>query len=185
MIRLNKIRAKSTVGMTLVELLIALTIASFGMLAITTLFVNAMSANGRSKRDTTATLVAQGIMEQISLGVSMGLPTVPVTDCQNNVVNASTAGTAGGAGAALDANGNISFVGAAPGGGYSMTYTVCTQNGQTNSYDVRWNVQTLDVTPVADYMMIVKVAAQPNSMQQARSFVAPVTLKTIASLGAN
>ena len=50
-----------------------------------------MSSNGRSKRDTTATLVAQSVLEQISLGVGQGLATVPITDCQNNVVNASTA----------------------------------------------------------------------------------------------
>src|SRR5512135_3322227 len=54
-------------GLTLIELLIALSIGAVGMTAVISLFVVAMANNSRSHRDTAATLLSQSVLEQILL----------------------------------------------------------------------------------------------------------------------
>ena len=167
-------------GMTLIELLIALSIAAVGMTAVISLFVAAMANNSRSQRDTTATLLGQSVLEQIMLAGTNNVANIGLTDCLgNNFVINVVGGAAPGAGAALTAGGNIDFSQAAPANNYSMVYNVCRANGQTSQFDVRWNVQTLTA-----HSRLITVAARPLAAEitQPRQFAQPITLRTIGGL---
>ena len=177
---------KELSGMTLIELLIALSIAAVGMTAVISLFVASMANNSRSKRDTTATLLAQSVLEQILLAGTNGTATIGLTDCLGNNFTINTVGAgAGGAGAPLTGNGDIDFSQAAPGNNYSMNYTVCRANGQTSIYDIRWNVLDMDVAGTTVFTRQVRVAAKPTGTTAANSFILPITLRGTAALAEN
>jgi prepilin-type N-terminal cleavage/methylation domain-containing protein len=170
-------------GMTLIELLIALSIGAVGLTAVITLFVVAMANNSRSHRDTTATLLAQSVMEQILLAGTNNIATIGLTDCLGNNFTINVAGTVSpGSGAGVTASGDIDFSQGAPGNNYSMTYTVCRANGQTSQYDVRWNVMNIDTL---GYTREVRVAAKPVGTTAANSYILPVTLRGTAAVAEN
>jgi len=172
--------------MTLIELLIALSIAAVGMTAVISLFVAAMANNSRSQRDTTGTLLGQSVLEQIMLAGTNNVANIGLTDCLGNnfVINIAGAG-APGAGAALTANGDIDFSQAAPANNYSMVYNVCRANGQTAQYDVRWNVLDMNVGGPTIYTRMVRVAAKPIGTTAANSFILPVTISGTAAIAEN
>jgi prepilin-type N-terminal cleavage/methylation domain-containing protein len=173
-------------GMTLIELLIALGIAAVGMSAIIGLFVMAIANNSRSKRDSTATLLSQSVLEQIVLAGTNGVATIGLTDCLGNNYTINTVGGgAPGAGAALTAAGDIDFSQAAPGNNYSMNYTVCRANGQTSVYDVRWNVLDMDVSGPTVFTRQVRVSAKPTGTTAANSYMLPITLRGVAAVAEN
>lgn len=173
-------------GMTLIELLIALSIAAVGMTSIISLFVMSMANNSRSHRDTTATLLTESVLEQILLAGSNNVATIGLTDCLGNNYTINAAGAASpGAGASLTSSGDIDFSQAAPGSNYSMTYTTCRANGQTSTYDVRWNVMDMAVSGTTVYTRLVRVAAKPNGTTAANSYILPVTLRGTAAVAEN
>jgi len=173
-------------GLTLIELLIALSIGAVGMTAVISLFVVAMANNSRSSRDTTATLLAQSVLEQVMLAGTNNVATIGLTDCLNNNFTINTAGAASpGAGAAVTASGDIDFSQAAPGGNYSMTYFVCRANGQTVPYDVRWNVLDMSTSGTTVYTRLVRVAVKPVGSTAANSYILPVTLRGTAAVAMN
>jgi type IV pilus modification protein PilV len=173
-------------GMTMVELMVALTVLAIGVLAVLALITLAMRNNGRTKMDTSGTMVAQMVIETIS-AQSNPAQALSVTDCNNQVwaITAQDA-AAPGAGANITANGSIDFsqAQAAVPNGYRMLYRECGQNGRQITYDVRWNIRTLDA-----FSRVVTVSARPagagnsNSGPTAKIFQAPVTLRTIAVQG--
>ncbi len=173
-------------GLTLIELLIALSIGAVGMTAVISLFVVAMANNSRSHRDTTATLLSQSVLEQILLAGTNNVATIGLTDCLgNNFTINSAGGAAPGAGAAVTASGNIDFSVAAPGNNYSMTYNVCRANGQTSQYDVRWNVLDMSTSGTTVYTRMVRVSAKPVGTTAANSYILPVTLRGTAAVAEN
>ncbi|HEV2114535.1 MAG TPA: prepilin-type N-terminal cleavage/methylation domain-containing protein [Terriglobales bacterium] len=173
-------------GMTLIELLIALSIAAIGMTSIIGLFVMAMANNSRSHRDTTATLLSESVLEQILLAGTNNVANAALTDCLNNNFVINTAGGAApGAGAPLTAAGNIDFSQAAPGNNYSMIYNVCRSNGQTSQYDVRWNVLDMNTAGTTVYTRQVRVSAKPVGTTAANSYILPVTLRGTAAVAEN
>ena len=174
-------------GFTLLELLIAVSVAAVGFLATMMMFVTAITTNSRTKRDTTATLLSETVMEQIIMAGTNGAANIPLSDCLGNnfIMNTTGAVGAAGAGAALDANGNITFGAAAPGGGYSMNYWVCRADGSTAQYDVRWNVREWDVAAANVYTRIVYVSTRPVGQATAQALMAPITLKGITALQSN
>ena len=170
-------------GMTLIELLIAMSIGAVVLLAMMGLFVVAMANNSRSQRDTTATLLSQSVLEQILLAGTNNVATIGLTDCLNNNFTINTAGgVSPGAGATVTASGDIDFSAAAPGNNYSMQYTVCRGNGQTSVYDVRWNVRDIDVSGGTVYTRQVRVAAKPVGTTAANAYILPVTLRGTAAV---
>ena len=101
-------------GMTLIELLVALAIGAVGLSAIVGLFIIGIANNSRSKRDTTATLLAQSVLEQILLAGTTGAANIGLTDCLNNAFVINTAGLAApGAGAAIGVGSEASVRGGA------------------------------------------------------------------------
>ncbi len=176
-------------GMTLIELMIAMFVLAIGMAAAMGLIFSAMLANSRNKRDTSATLVAQTVMERLLWAGAGATTNLTITDCMNNALTVNPVGTTAGSGAALDATGNINFAVAAP-AGYSATYTACTTNGATISYDVRWNIKILDIYGTQPSTKLITVAARPREQTLANSkslklFELPVTLRGVAALNSN
>jgi prepilin-type N-terminal cleavage/methylation domain-containing protein len=173
-------------GMTLIELLIALSIGAVGFTAVISLFVAAMANNSRSQRDTTATLLGQSVLEQIVLAGTNNLANISLTDCLGNnfVINAA-GGAAPGAGAAVTANGGIDFSQAAPANNYSMVYNVCRANGQTSQFDVRWNVLDMNTAGPTVYTRLVRVSAKPIGTTAANSYILPVTLSGTVAVAEN
>ncbi|HTM89883.1 MAG TPA: prepilin-type N-terminal cleavage/methylation domain-containing protein [Terriglobales bacterium] len=173
-------------GLTLIELLIALSIGAVGMTAVISLFVVAIANNSRSHRDTAATLLSQSVLEQILLAGTNNVANIGLTDCLgNNFTINSAGGAAPGAGATVTASGDIDFSAAAPGNNYSMTYNICRANGQTSQYDVRWNVRDMSTSGTTVYTRLVRVSAKPVGTTAANSYLLPVTLRGTAAVAEN
>ncbi len=177
-------------GMTLIELMIAMFVLAIGMAAGMGLIFTAMLANSRNKRDTSATLVAQTVMEKLLWAGAGASTNLTITDCMGHVLTINPVGTTTGTGATVDATtGNINFSTAAP-AGYGGTYTACTTNGSTVSYDVRWNIKILDIYGTQPSTKLVTVAARPREQTVSGSnslqlFELPVTLRGVAALSSN
>jgi prepilin-type N-terminal cleavage/methylation domain-containing protein len=188
-------------GMTLVELMIALAVLVIGLGAVMVMITTAVAANNGSKHDTNGTMLAQLVAEQIGSIPASNSPVLTVTDCSNQVRNVATAGAAGpnGAGARLDANGNIDWTQSTAGVGgvplnYWMRFVACGAGGAAQTYEVRWNVTTLFQTPVVPggpavtFTKLVTASArrrdQPGAATRAAGlnqigFGIPVTIRTV------
>jgi prepilin-type N-terminal cleavage/methylation domain-containing protein len=192
-------------GTTLVELLIAMTVLSIGMVGCLPMLLLGMSANTSNRNDTAATTLDQEIIERFStLQQYPKTATVTIYDCSTGA-NAHLANLAfgsaavGGAGAPLytasppaPTAGNIGDIdwtqptpvlATAVTPGYAMQYTTC--NGDT--YEVRWNVTNLDVAPNSTISMLTvssrelatKTAATNGATSKSLMFSQPITLKTL------
>jgi prepilin-type N-terminal cleavage/methylation domain-containing protein len=178
-------------GTTLIELMIAMVVLAIGLGGITTLLVVAIGTNNRNSRDTTATMLAQLVIEEIgSQDPNSGILTIPITDCAGNAFNmAVTDGAApAGTGANLVTNAaSINYggidqtqaVGAIP-AGYQMSYVDCSAaGGVKTTYDVSWNVMTVAAT---NTRLITASARQRNSASNLLGgpiFALPVNLRGI------
>jgi type II secretory pathway pseudopilin PulG len=180
-------RRKSESGFSLVELLIASIVLTVGMLAIMGIFALAIGNNGRSKVDSTATMVAQAVLEQISAVKAGGGPS-SLTDCSGNpamTINPAAGVLAGGNGAPKywDTVANLWKIDFTqppppPTDNYSMNYVVCVSGSNAPvTYDVRWNIEQ-----VGNYSSLIVVGARPlNTGNNRFSFRLPVNLQlTIA-----
>lgn len=178
-------------GMTLIELMIAMVVLAIGLGGITTLLVIAIGTNNRNSRDTTATMLAQLVIEEIgSQDPNSGILTIPITDCAGNAFNiAVTSGAApAGTGATLVTSGTSpnygsidqsQAAGAIP-AGYQMNYVACSvAGGSRATYDVRWNVMTVSA---ANSRLITAAARQLNGSSTLLGgpiFALPVNLRGI------
>lgn len=175
--------------MSLIELMIAMVVLAIGMAAGMGLIFTSMLANSRNKRDTSATLVAQTVLEKLLWAGAAANANLTLTDCMGNALTVNPVGTTTGTGAAVDATtGNINFSSAAP-AGYGGTYTACTTNGSTITYDVRWNIKILDSYGNQPSTKLITVAARPQEAKASGSKVVlwalPVTLRGVAALNSN
>jgi len=190
-------------GMTLIELMIAMTVMAIGLPACMMMILVGMQTNSRNKTDTTATILDQEITEKFSTLKAYPKPTfVTIYDCalsagSANAHNASLgAGAApAGSGAALYAGasasevGNIDWTQAAPAmatstaQGYAMQYQTCSGD----IYEVRWNVMEISPNPNSRISLLT-VSARPRTAVQADAggasnrailYARPVTLKTL------
>ncbi len=182
---------KSQAGMTLIELMIAIMILAIGMGALTNLLVVAMATDNRNAKDTSATLLAQMVVEQISAQHPNSSAAISVTDCAGNAWTIATAGGASpnGTGANLvttstavnyggidqtQAYANITA-------NYAMKYVDCGGTGNTGVptvYDVRWNVMTID----ANYTRLVTASARPINANALGGiqYALPVNLRAVS-----
>jgi hypothetical protein len=173
-------------GMSVVELMIAAVVLVVGMLAVMALLALATGNNGRSKIDSTATMLTQSVVEQISAVLKGGGPG-SIYDSQLSggtcvtgtkwIIDSAGGPAPSGNGAAL-AGSKIDFTQTSPPTGYQMNYSECNvqPNGQANltTYDVRWNVQTID----ARGTFLVTVGARPVRGTAARfNFALPVNMR--------
>ena len=171
----------------LVELMIAMLVLATGLGALTTLIAACMSTDNRNSKDTSATLLAQKVIEELSAQNTNSTNTVTLTDCAgNNWTIPSTQGAAGpgGQGATLATSasspyyGGIDFTqaaGAVP-VGFSMQYVDCNANGTQTTYDVRWNVMSVTANSTR---LITASARQKGSINDGLHYAIPVTLRAI------
>ena len=189
----GRARGRSERGFSLIEMMIAMLVMAVGFGAITTLLATIIALNGRNNRDTTATLLAQKVIEQIaSVNPASGNPAVNITDCQGNSWSVSTTDAAGpsGAGANLVTSSSNAFYGAIDQtqdpstipSGYAMQYVDCTAaNSIPTTYDVRWNIMTLR----SGSTRLITASARPitstASQLGGKLFAIPVNLRSIGA----
>ncbi|MDP9268252.1 MAG: prepilin-type N-terminal cleavage/methylation domain-containing protein [Acidobacteriota bacterium] len=191
---IRRARGNQQRGMSMIELLIAMTVLAIGVSGILSLVLLAIAANQRSKGDTTSTMLAQLVIEQAQMvpangvvaggaGGTINVPTVTVRDCANTAqVIRLTAG-----GANVTAGGLIDWsqLPAAVPAGFQMNYAACMPNAGANQwmlYDVRWNI----TQPYGAMSKQIVVSARPAAAQfggaaNFKNFATPVTLRTVVS----
>jgi len=188
--------------MGLIELMIAMTVLTVGMLGSMVMIVTGMESNTRNKRDNSATILDQELLETFAtLKNYPQTGTVTIYDCAPSGSNAHLAslvqGTyaANGAGAALVTTatagqniGDIDWTQATPTlatssvAGYAMMYQTC--GGEI--YEVRWNVMDANAgaLPAGDVSRIslLTVSSRLTANQNGANgmlFALPTTLRTI------
>ena len=189
--RMARLRRKSQAGMTLIELMVAISILAVGVGGLTNLLVVAMVTDNRNSKDTSATLLAQMVVEQISAQHPNSNATISVTDCAGNTWTVATAGGASpnGAGATLVTSSTAAGYGGIDQtqaysnitANYAMKYVDCGGVGNTGvptTYDVRWNVMTID----ANYTRLVTASARPVNANALGGiqFALPVNLRGVS-----
>lgn len=167
----------------MIELMVAGIVMVVGCLAVVVLITTAIATNNRNKLDTTATMLAQTVLERIAGQVATEAAGT-LTDCgTHGVSNPWTIAVAGGAlggtgmganlngtGTAIDFSQDQSAITA----NYSMNFVVCSGTLQT-AYDVRWHVKPLTTNT---YLVTVGARMQGAS-SNLRYFALPVQLRTI------
>jgi Tfp pilus assembly protein PilV len=183
---LRKKKLGTEAGMTLIELALAGFILTVGMMGSLVLIFIAIQSNGRNKIDTTGTMIAQMVIEQINvMPTNSGVETIPIKDCVTTAHPTATTWTIevngnatpstapnGGIGAQLS-NGVIDFTQAqtAVPANYGMLYHTCGDS----TYDVRWNVQQLTTLT----RVVIVSARLQNAAGTIAQYSPPVTLRTI------
>jgi prepilin-type N-terminal cleavage/methylation domain-containing protein len=163
-------KTHSQSGMSLIELMIATIVLAVGFAGLLIMIMNSIATNGRNSRDSTGTILAQQVLEQISTQPANSSGTLTMSDCASPANNFTVALAPGGSPVA---NGRIDFAQAKV-NNYHMDFVVCGTNGRQATYDVRWNVTTLDT-----YTAIVTVSARPATLGSVILSPMPVTLRSI------
>jgi len=195
---MDQAKTRGERGLTLVELLMALTVLTIGLAGLLPVFLGSLKTNARNKQDTGAVMVAQMVMEQIaaSYATSPPAPTFLLQDCNGTNWPVSTAGDVppttppgtsfgawvapNGPATALPAgmiNWADPYLNVAP--TYKMLYVNCAlvppgappSPGRAVTYEVRWNI-----TQASDVSRLVTVGARPTS---AAGAAPPVNLRMI------
>ena len=174
-----KNRKNPEAGITMIELMMAGGILVITSMAMIGLIVSSIATNNRNKIDSTQTMLANAILEQIN-STLIGTGTSTLTDCAGTSWTIDTAfGGADLDGAAID------FSQASPPAGYFMTYVIrtpCTSTGALQgNYDVRWNVSIVGapLNPTSTYLLTVG-AQLKNHGEGNLMFSAPVTLRVMS-----
>lgn len=178
-------------GMSLIELMISMLVLAIGLAAITILITTAIGTNNRNSKDTTSTMLAQMVIEEIAAqDPNSGVLSIPITDCAGNALNINVTGGASpnGAGATLVTNAASSSYGAidqsqavaAITAGYQMNYVDCSAaGGSKNTYDVRWNVMTISATNTRLITASARLSNSSSSLLGGPLFNLPVNLRGI------
>jgi prepilin-type N-terminal cleavage/methylation domain-containing protein len=174
-------------GMTLIELMIAMTVLAVGLVGVMSIVVAALYSNNHNRTDTSATWLAVMVIQQMGEIPAGTTGNFTITDCAGTVWNVTTFP----GGAALRGTNNpplwvtndinfnaASSYGAAPGNGYGMLYQACGTNGSPGiRYDVRWNIVN-DIEATKTVIVGAKVLGT-GSGEQNYYFSMPVQMKTI------
>lgn len=167
-------------GITMVETLLASAVMAICSLALMALIGGSIASNTRNKFDSTTTMLAQSVVEQINATV-VGSGTATLRDCAGTAFTIDTAP----GGAVLNANSNaISFSQASPPASYHMDYVVkspCAADGIEQAvYDVRWHVDLIGAgtTPTNTYLITVSAQMKDRGFGN-KYFASPVTLRVM------
>ena len=166
-------------GITMVETLMAGAILVIGSISMLTLIVSAIATNNRNKVDSTQTMLATSILEQIN-STLIGTGTSSLTDCKGTTFSINTA-----PGGATASGATIDFSQASPPSGYYMNYVVsapCTGAGVVQgTYDVRWRVDLVAGTGSTSTYLLTVAARLKNHGEGNKFFSAPVTLRVMSA----
>lgn len=176
----KQIRSRKTGdrGFSLIELMFAMGVLAIAIMGSMAMVVIGIGRNSSTRMDTTATNVAQTVLEDIATALPNAAPgtAVNIVDCANNNLTITTDP----GGPIPDPNGDINFQNPAP-VGYEVNYTMCsgTANTVTAIYDVRWRIDA-----VGPYAKLVTVAArQPMAISKGKLvYIPPVTLRTVVGM---
>lgn len=164
----------------MVETLVAACILTILSLSMITLIVTSIATNNRNKIDSTQTMLAESILEQIHSTFN-GNGTSALNDCSGTEWTIDTTiPNTGSVGAALVGT-TIDYTEADPPDGYYMNYEVRTPCASTGSivgiYDVRWHLDQIGATNT--YMITVSAKLQ-NHGEGNLHFALPTTLRFLA-----
>jgi hypothetical protein len=173
-------RRSSESGISMVETLIAATVMTVCCLGLMAFIGSAIATNTRNRFDSTTTMLAQSVAEQVNSTV-IGSGTTELSDCSGSTFTINTAP----GGAALKSNGvDIDFAEATPPDEYHMDYVVkspCNPSGIEQAiYDVRWRVDLVGagVTPTNTYKITIGAQMKDRGYGN-KTFAAPVTLRVM------
>lgn len=177
-------------GSFLLESLIAMIVLAIGLGGLSSLLMASLYTNHRSSQDTSSTMVAEHVLEQISAQPANSATALTVTDCAGTAWSVSTQGHAqaagsggsyGGDGANLTSGGIIDWTQAyaAVPAGYKAQYVDCGNAGTQTVYDVRWDLITM-----SSYARMAIISARPagTGTSGGLRFVMPANLRTIGGL---
>ena len=168
-------------GLSMVELLVAMFVLAVGMMGSMILVRTAIVNNNKNKLDTTATALAQMVLEQINSRQATANTNITINDCAGvaRTINPNAGG------ATLIPSGfnmgNIDFtqdLSALTATGYGMQYNTCGPANQQVTYEIRWNVTTM-----TGFTKLVTVSARKRVATGTSAlpfFSVPVTLRGIA-----
>lgn len=188
-------KRRSEAGISLLELMIAGFVLVVGMMGSLMMITLAIAGNSRNKLDTTGTMVAQLVIEQINaLPTNIPNTTIPVRDCAATPTTFSISVTdpttdpvtlqGTGSGANLTADGlDIDFsqaLGAVP-AGYGMLYQTCGGTDATRiTYDVRWHIRQISGLTRMVIVSARRLGGAGTGAGSAVFFQRPITLRTIS-----
>lgn len=196
--KISRAMANPQDGTSLIELMIAMVVLAVGLGALTVLFAVAAKANGKSGKDTSATLLSQKVLETIAAQHPNIMTPIVMTDCAGNQWQIATgnggaaANSPAGLGATLIPStaamnaGSIDWTetyaalppATAGAPGYGMRYVDCGLNGRQTVYEVRWNVMTIDINT----RLITVSARQAGTRTGGPLFMIPITLRGIGGV---
>ena len=172
-------RTNPQAGISMIEVLLAMIILTMSSLGVIGLLWTAILTNNRNKVDSTQTMLAQSIVEQVNSTI-IGSESSALTDCDGTVWTIST--TPGGAAVS---GANIDFTETSPPDDYHMTYVLrapCADTGTLQAaYDVRWHVDIVgqsEGTPTNTYLVTVGAKRSGSSEAGIRDS-APVALRVM------
>jgi len=174
----------------LIELLIAMVVLAVGLGGIMVLLVASVYTNNTAGKDTTSTMVAEHVLEQISAQPANAVSSLTLTDCAGtgwsiNTVGASqgtgSGGSHGGNGANLTTTGIVDWTQsyAAVPANYAMKYAACGTGGKQTVYDIRWDILTM-----SNYSRMVVVSARPSGSPVVGGvrYIIPPNMRTIGGM---
>src|SRR6266536_1004142 len=165
MMRMRRRSSKKTneAGFTLIELLMAGVLLVVGVMAMAGLVGLTVKNNGHSRLDSTATMLNQAVVEQVTSGINYqsfgGTGTAFLYDCGSHTVGAANPWQVESMiGGAPLSEGKIDFTQPEV-AGYHMDYVVCVGDRQI-VYDVRWNISSLAPAGTTTFTHILTVGSR-------------------------
>jgi prepilin-type N-terminal cleavage/methylation domain-containing protein len=202
----SSIRKHGQGGFSLVELLIAMAIMVVGMIGIVALFLSAAVTATRNNHDTTGTMLAETVINEIASFNANANPTLTIKDCAGTSFNIATTGSTAGSGATLLGStgaggaykaGTIDWSEAqsavAAKGNYTMDYVSCGATAAQNvTYEVRWNITSMPTTMTGNqYAKLVTVSARIKGAKAGANgavagniqiYSPPATIRTVVGM---
>jgi hypothetical protein len=181
-----KERARSSEsGISLVETLMASVILVIGLLAMAGLIVGSIATNNRNRHDSTQTMLATSIVEQINSTI-VGAGTSTMLDCAGTAHTINTLpGGANLSGTDIDFTENI-FADTTK-AAYHMDYVLRTPCSSTSAaaqrtYDVRWHLEIVGAaaaSPTNTYLLTIGSRLKDHG-EGNKFFSKPVTMRVMS-----
>lgn len=182
-------KTNSQSGITMIETLMAAFILVVGSLSMVGLIVKSIATNNRNKLDSTQTMLATSIAEQINSTI-IGSGTSNLIDCAGvtHTIDTQPPVAGVGGGATLNGGGNVDFTeniaADATKDNYHMDYvlrTPCISTGTfQGTYDVRWHVDIVGSAADTKTYLLTIGARLKNHGEGNLFFSVPVSVRVLA-----
>jgi len=175
-------RRKRQAGITMIETMLAALILVIGSLSMVGMIVRSVATNNRNKLDSTQTMLATSIAEQINSTI-IGSGTSNLSDCAGTTHTIDTQpGGANLTGESIDYTENIAAD--VSKNDYHMDYilrTPCTSTGALQgTYDVRWHVDIVgSASDTKTYLLTIGARLKDHG-EGNMFFSAPVSIRVMS-----